>query len=198
VPPLTIKVLDPSIDTRNFQLDPPESARRPEDYVALRRFLRDGSAERNAQACLGSTYVSVDADTNEIAGYITVCSSQIKVPKVKKREGHLFEYFPAVKIAMLAVDDRFRGLCIGSDLVIGVAHGLGNYLAERRLCRFVWADAIHDAVGFYAKLGYEPVDESGIGKGRTTQMVFDLLPHIEEQGSHVLSTEIRRYLPPNR
>jgi GNAT superfamily N-acetyltransferase len=75
-------------------------------------------------------------------------------------EGVDFRYptFPAVKIARLAVDARYRGLGLGEGLV---SFGLGlvkDQICPRVGCRFVVVDSKHESVNFYLNQGFTLLD----------------------------------------
>ena len=65
-----------------------------------------------------------------------------------------YEYLPAVKIARLAVDSRFRGKGIGSALVDFSIALIRDRVADSVGCRFVVTDAKIEAVEFYDKQGF--------------------------------------------
>lgn len=61
---------------------------------------------------------------------------------------------PAVKIARLAVDSRYRGKGIGDQLVALSIAIVTDLIAPYIGCRFIITDAKQHAIGFYQKLGF--------------------------------------------
>ncbi|MGD0960754.1 MAG: GNAT family N-acetyltransferase [Methylomonas sp.] len=100
-----------------------------------------------------------------IIGYMTLTCSEIDL-----QDGYditdcvhasHYEFLPAVKIARLAVDARYRTKGIGSTLVEYAIALVLDIIAENVGCRFVMTDAKREAVGFYEKLGFNLLDSEG-------------------------------------
>ncbi len=69
---------------------------------------------------------------------------------------------PVLRLARLAVDERFQGHSIGS-LLLRAALGLALDLRNRFGCIGVVVDAKPDALAFYSALGFTPIQlASGI------------------------------------
>lgn len=111
---------------------------------------------------LARTYVLYDQDKNCILAYITlVCSEVTSEQKLVDKAGFSYKTYPAVKIARLLVDSRYRT----ADY-----KGIGKYLVEFAIgiaktevcpaigCRFVMVDAKKESVGFYEKCGFTMID----------------------------------------
>lgn len=144
------------------------------------------------QACnfhdskIAKTYVAIklkpcaDAGTIEdltlcVLGYITLTCSEIDI-----RNGYTvhdcthannYESLPAIKIARLAVDIRYRSKGIGNNLV-SLALAIANDLITPNIgCRFVVTDAKKDAVTFYKKMGFT-ILETDDNKNSPTPVMF--------------------------
>nr|WP_300148912.1 GNAT family N-acetyltransferase [Propionicimonas sp.] len=136
---------------------------RPEDPVtafdcgneALNAWLA-GRAVRNEQRGDSRTYVSIDLDTGEIAGYYSLAAWSIAHAEVGS--GWLARNAPdpvsVILLGRLAISVRARGLGLGRDLVADALHNarLGaGVLGARALV----AEAIDEtAEQFYAHLGF--------------------------------------------
>jgi len=128
-----------------------------------------------------------------LAGYITLLADRLQVEDtLLAQEGVKYRTFPAVKIGLLAVDRRTKGLGVrlmewAIDYVIAEVMPLVGV-------RFITVDALYDsdvkpaydASGFYEKLGFEFADPTEplppVNPYRTMYLV--LKPLIE-----VLATE---------
>ena len=83
---------------------------------------------------------------------------------------------PAIKIARLAVDSRFRSNAIGENLI---SHALSiaiEQIAPAVGCRFMITDAKQQAVDFYLKQGFILLDTEDNKLRDEPIMFFDLLP----------------------
>lgn len=146
-------------------------------FLPLKTFLQK-QAHPFQQASIAQTYVAV-TDDGGILGYVTLTCSEIDL-----RDGyHLddcshasnYEYLPAVKIARLAVDDRYRGSGIGSTLVNYALAVVLDKIAENVGCRFVVTDAKQGAVDFYQKQGFTLLDSESNQVAEHKLMFLDLM-----------------------
>ena len=86
-----------------------------------------------------------------------------------------YEFLPAVKIARLAVDTRYRAKGIGSTLVDYAVALIQDKVAENVGCRFVVTDAKSEAVSFYQKQGFILLDSEGNQSTEHHLMFLDLV-----------------------
>ncbi len=86
-----------------------------------------------------------------------------------------YEFLPAVKIARLAVDSRYRGSGIGSTLVAYAIALIQDNIAENVGCRFIVTDAKSEAVSFYEKHGFVLLDSEGNQSTEHQLMFLDLV-----------------------
>lgn len=143
-----IRKLELSDKTQHFKVG-------GESFLPLKTFLQK-QAKQFQQASIAQTYVAVTADKS-IIGFVTLTCSEIDLQDGYNvadcsRSNH-YEFLPAVKIARLAVDSRYRGLGIGSTLVDYALALICDRIAENVGCRFVVTDAKREAVDFYQKQG---------------------------------------------
>lgn len=130
------------------------------------------------ESCIAQTYVAIKIRPGEgenlieetdpetpgygVLGYITLTCSEIDLQDAYVLEdcpgAHRYDSMPAVKIARMAVDKRYRGKKIG-DTLASLALSLAiDEVAPTVGCRFVVTDAKKLAVDFYKKAGFVLLD----------------------------------------
>lgn len=137
----------------------------------LNEFLLNDSKKYLADR-LAVTYI-IESD-DDIVGYFAVSNDKLTVREVDKsswrkvkglfsHEKHRSDY-PAVKVGRLAVDKKYQGLDIGSDILSYIK---AMFVYENRTgCVFVTVDALKDAAQFYLKNSFQCIDKK--------QMDFDV------------------------
>ena len=149
-------------------------------------YWKQGRIQREAHAYLSQCWIARVEDA--LAGYITLLADKLEVEDTLLiQEGVKYRTFPAVKIGLLAVDRRTKGLGVrfmewAIDYVISeVVPIIG--------VRFITVDALYDfdvdpaydVSGFYEKLGFEFADPAEclppVNPYRT--MYLDLKPLME-------------------
>ena len=132
-------------------------------FNPLKTFLRRDAKKYHIED-LGKTYGLFEtAGARCIRAYITLVCGEIEVQEGQPAvEGVEFRYptYPAVKIARLAVDHRFRdrGLGLGTTLVRFALGVVKDQICPRVGCRFVVLDAKQQSVAFYLKQGFTLLD----------------------------------------
>jgi ribosomal protein S18 acetylase RimI-like enzyme len=134
-------------------------------------------AKKYEHANLARTYVVHELTTNVVLAFVTlVCSEIMSDERLVQEDGVEFPYkhYPAVKIARLLVDKRYRD---------DKARGFGRSLVELALgiarseicpavgCRFVVVDSKKQSVTFYEKCGFTLVDTAD-NRGRDEPVMF--------------------------
>lgn len=144
-------------------------------FTPLKTFLQR-QARAFDERLLSRTYVFVE--DGRVRAYISLACAELAaniVPMPADMEDVRFpyEYFPAVRITRLAVDQRFRKQKIGWYLldfsikrIRDIAHIAG--------CRFVVVDAKLPAVKFYTKFGFRMVDIPDNRKLNAPVMFLDI------------------------
>lgn len=145
------------------------------EFTPLKAFLRK-CARRYHTECLAKTYVYVTTDDRpKVVGYISLICSQIEIdgghPAVEDYE---YKDIPAVKVARLAVDHRFRGNALGKKLV-SVAVALAKEQVMPHVgCRFLVVDSKKGSVDFYKKRGFTLLDTENNKRRASPVMFMDL------------------------
>lgn len=123
----------------------------------LDRFFRDYAGQNQFKLRVAVTYlVTLD---ERIAGFATVTMGSIEraeLPTAKLRRRMPAYPLPVLRLPRLGVDEAARGLGLGRALV---RHVLRLALGQRDTvgCVGVLTDAKVDAVAFYERLGFEPL-----------------------------------------
>ena len=145
-------------------------------FAALSSFAKS-KAHKYEAANLARTYVIYDGALTRIAAYVTlVCSEVVSSKPILQADDPEFPFghFPAVKIARLLVDKRYReknSRGFGRTLVdfsLGIAR---SEICPAVGCRFVVVDAKQASVKFYEKCGFTLVDTAA-NRARTEPVMY--------------------------
>ena len=144
----------------------------------LNDFLSNDS-KSYMQKRLAVTYLI--EDDQRLAGYFSVLNDKLTVNDIPSSEWRrikrLFPHrkhrrdYPAVKIGRLAIDLKYQGKHIGSDILNFIKYMFsGN---NRTGCAFVTVDALKEALPFYLKNCFHCIEISEDNES-TVQLYFDL------------------------
>ena len=149
-------------------------------------YWKQGRIQRESEALLCQCWI-VRVE-NALTGYITLLADKLEVEDALLiQEGVKYRTFPSVKIGLLAVDRRTKGL--GIRLMEWAIDYVITEVVPVIGVRFITVDALYDfavepaydASGFYEKLGFEFADPAEplppVNPYRT--MYLDLKPLIE-------------------
>lgn len=150
---IVIRQIDPEDNLRGLSAGAPE-------FLPLKTFLQKHAKVYEAQN-LARTYGAFDAV--KIVAYVALVCGEIVLEgdaTLLDEPDLIYNYksYPAVKIARLLVDSRYRGSGIGVELVrlcLGIAK---DTICPAVGCRFVIVDSKKDSVGFYSKQGFTMLD----------------------------------------
>jgi GNAT superfamily N-acetyltransferase len=130
-------------------------------FLPLKTFARR-HAKKYEEQNLARTYVLTDEATQKIVAYLTlVCSEVVSELDIVQADGLDFPYntYPAVKIARLLVDDRYRDKRGLGRLLVNFAQGLArDEICPAVGCRFVVVESKRTSVGFYERCGFTMID----------------------------------------
>lgn len=125
--------------------------------VTLDRFLHQFAGQNQFRHHLGVTYVAVQHGT--ILGFATVAAAHVEIdelPLAARRKLPRYP-LPVLRLARLAVDQASQGQGLGLELLRFVLR-LALEMADQYGCVGVVVDAKPDAVAFYARYGFMPVE----------------------------------------
>jgi GNAT superfamily N-acetyltransferase len=125
--------------------------------VPLKNFLKK-EAKSLHQTNLAKTHVVVEEGERKVLAYVTTLCTQISVEDIHQHAPiHAYKYsdYPALKLARLAVDSKFRQRNLGSQLVDFVIGLTKMHIMSHTGCRFLLVDAKHQSIGFYLKKGFK-------------------------------------------
>ncbi len=155
-------------------------------FLPLKNFLKK-QAKDFQESMVAQTYVCIEIDeqgeeSGRVIAYITLTCSEIDLRESYKLDdcayANKYDSLQAVKIARLAVDNRFQKHGLGAilvDLTIAIAM---DEIAPMIGCRFVVTDAKQEAVEFYQKQGFTLLDTADNQKASEPVMFMDLLTTI--------------------
>ncbi len=146
-------------------------------FLPLKTFLQK-QAKQFQQSSIAQTYVAITGD-KRVIGFVTLTCSEIDLQNgydvADCSQANGYEFLPAVKIARLAVDTRYRGCGIGSILLDYSIALIRDRIVENVGCRFVVTDAKSEAVRFYEKQGFVLLDSEGNQSTEHRLMFLDLM-----------------------
>ena len=125
--------------------------------IDLDRFFQRYAGQNQFRHHIGTTYVAVQGDRS--VGFVTVSSGEMAAEKLAKNLRRRLPAYPLpiLRLARLAVDERFQGQGIGRLLLRAMLE-LALELRDRVGCIGVVVDAKPDALPFYSSLGFTPID----------------------------------------
>ena len=143
--------------------------------IDLDRFFQRYAGQNQFRHHIGTTYVAVQGD--RILGFVTVSSGEMVAEKVEKSLRRRLPAYPLpiLRLARLAVDERFQGHGIGRLLLRAMLQ-LALEMRDRFGCIGVVVDAKLDAVTFYSSLGFTSIDLISGDLGDRPEPVVMFLP----------------------
>ncbi|RFC53049.1 MAG: hypothetical protein DVB22_000122 [Verrucomicrobia bacterium] len=147
-------------------------------------YWKQGKIARECTASICACwYLDVDG---VLAAYITLISDRLLVESpLLEAEKVRYRSFPAIKIGLLAADQRAKGA--GTALMKWAFRYIACELCPRVGARFVTVDALfdpdndYDVAGYYEKFGFVFADPSGVPREgeQFRTMFFDLKPLLD-------------------
>lgn len=160
------------IEIRALEVEDDRSDFRSGD-VDLDRFFRKYAGQNQFRHHIGVTYVAVEK--NLLMGFATVSAAEIHIDVLPEaRRARLPRYpLPVLRLARLAVDQRYAGRGLGSALLKTVFE-LARRMERDVGCVGVVVDAKPAAVTFYERYGFEPAEllQGGLGDRPEPTLLF--------------------------
>ncbi len=124
---------------------------------ALDRFLRSYAGQNQFRHHVGVTYVAVDG--REIHGYVSVSPAHVEIdalPTAVRKKLPRYP-LPVLRLARLAVARSVQRQGVGRQLLRFVL-SLAGRMADELGCVGVVVDAKPDAIPFYGRFGFVPLE----------------------------------------
>jgi GNAT superfamily N-acetyltransferase len=143
--------------------------------IDLDRFFQRYAGQNQFRHHIGTTYIAVQGERS--VGFVTVSSGEIAAEKLTKNLRRRLPAYPLpiLRLARLAVDERFQGHGIGRLLLRAMLE-LALDMRDRIGCIGVVVDAKSDALPFYSSLGFTPIDLISGALGDRPEPVAMFLP----------------------
>lgn len=135
---------------------------------------------------LAVTYVMIDGDTpDKVIAFCSLANDRISISdfdsktefnRFRKYQGFpqskRMKSYPAVKLCRLGVDNSMRGMAVGTKMLdfIKTYFTIDNKTG----CRFITVDAYIDAIPFYEKNGFVPLNSDDEDSTYTRLLYYDL------------------------
>lgn len=144
------------IEIRALRSDDKRDAFRSGD-VELDRFFHKFAGQNQFRLHIGTTYIAIR--NSEILGFATVSATSITIRDLPKSiRTRLPKYpLPALRLARLAVAASARQEGIGKQLLKAVFQ-IAHEMSDSAGCVAVVVDAKPEAIDFYQRFGFEPID----------------------------------------
>lgn len=110
-------------------------------------FLKDDALDQQEKN-LNVTYLAIHED--EIIGYASLLADKIECKKIDKSLKTEYKDYPAIKIGRLAVDEKYKGLGIGNEILASICR-LIEEISKEIGVSFITIDAYCNARKFYLK-----------------------------------------------
>ena len=126
--------------------------------IEIDRFFIKFAGQNQFKHKIGTTYVAIDINSNNILGYATISVGSMNIEGLEVNEFKKFPNYPLpiVRVARLGVDKHFQSQGIGRKLMQKMLY-LAIEIEELVGCIGIFVDAKEDAVSFYKKYGFEVV-----------------------------------------
>jgi len=148
-------------------------------FTPLKTFLQKHAHTYETKS-LARTYGAFNAETGAVVGYITLVCGEVvtgegddnlvQEPGLK----YLYNHYPAIKIARLAVDHRIGGRGLGQYLVNLALGRAKDVVCPAVGCRFVMVDSKKESVSFYERCGFTLLDTAANRERDEPVMFVDL------------------------
>ena len=119
----------------------------------MEEFLKNEAYSEQIKG-LNTTHLFIDNETKEIIAYVSLCTDSLLLDFDEKNElGLTYSSIPAVKIARLAVSNKYRNMGIGSYLLMFSAF---QSFEMRKYCgvSFLTLDCYEHRISFYKQHGF--------------------------------------------
>lgn len=113
----------------------------------LDEFLKEDALKQQEQN-LNVTYLAIHE--SEIIGYVSILADKIECKQIDNTIESKYKNYPAIKIGRLAVNEKYKGLGIGNEILASICE-LIKEISEEIGVSFITVDAYFNARAFYQK-----------------------------------------------
>lgn len=104
---------------------------------------------------LNTTHLFINNDLKEIVGYVSLCNDSVKLEITERAQlGFIYANIPAIKIARLAVSNKYHGQGYGKLII-----DYSAYFTEkiRKICglSLITLDCYKHRISYYEKYGFK-------------------------------------------
>ena len=139
----------------------------------LKTYLKK-QAKKHHSCHLARTFVIVEEGKSVILAYASILCTQIRAAFVEGEPDFPYTDYPALKLARLAVDQRYQKQGMGDVLVNFILSLARDQIMPHAGCRFLVLDAKPGSVKFYERKGFSKIGEIPDGEHPLTSMFVDL------------------------
>jgi predicted N-acetyltransferase YhbS len=171
-PEITIKQIEPGDKLTGLSLGNPA-------FTPLKTFLQRHAHKYETQS-LARTYAAFTADPKKVVAYITLVCGEIVTGDsdqdllLDPELDFNYRHYPAVKIARLAVGQKYQKGGLGRTLV-NLALGQAKWIICPTVgCRFVVVDSKQESLIFYERCGFTMLDTDENRRRAAPVMWIDL------------------------
>lgn len=128
------------------------------DLQPLKTFLKRDALEYHENN-VAKTFVLVESlRGSHVYGFLSLVCSEIKNEDQTHLEdcktANRYQSFPAIKLVRLAIHHKLQGQGYGREMMGWCVRHVVDNVMPHAGCRFLVADAKHNALPFYEKLGF--------------------------------------------
>jgi GNAT superfamily N-acetyltransferase len=145
-------------------------------FIPLKSFLRK-EAKNLHQSDLAKTFVLTEHQQTKVLAYITTLCTHISIEQFEAHDqikDFKYKYYPAIKLARLAVDRSLKSNGIGSHLIDFVIALAIKYVMPHTGCRLLLVEAKSKSVGFYERIGFKNINKLDVEADQPKTMFLDL------------------------
>ena len=171
-PEITIKQIEPGDKLTGLSLGNPA-------FTPLKTFLQRHAHKYETQS-LARTYAAFTGDPQKVVAYVTLVCGEIVTDDsdtdllLDPEVDFNYRHYPAVKIARLAVGQKFQKAGLGKALV-NLALGQAKRIVCPTVgCRFVVVDSKQESLEFYGRCGFTMLDTEENRRRAAPVMWIDL------------------------
>jgi len=138
-------------DSKFSQLKSKQRKKIREHSFNIDHFLKNESLnEQNMK--LNTTHLLINNDVNELVGFVSLCNDSIQL-EISERRELVYGTVPAIKIARLAISNKYHGNHLG-ELLVNNAVVKCLEIRNHSGVKFLTLDCYKHRLSYYKKFGF--------------------------------------------